>query len=240
MPTMENLQTLLDQFLGIELTPSQINAFQSFENLLLSWNEKFNLTSITDPVEIHIKHFLDSLTVLRVIHNSDVFSLIDIGTGAGFPGIPLKIMLPEMALTLVESSQKKAEFCKVVVKELQLTNTSVVAARAEDLGKDPAHREKYDWAVARAVAELSVLAEYLLPLVKIGGKALAMKSANMEAETQKASHAFSVLGGELFENVKLGLPKGFGERTLIVMKKVNSTPNTYPRRAGTPSKKPIS
>ncbi len=239
MPLMEKFRTLLFKSLRIELSSSQINAFLAFENLLLGWNEKFNLTSITDPEDIHIKHFLDSLTVLRLIQNSDEFSLIDIGTGAGFPGIPLKIMLPEMALTLVESSQKKSEFCKAVVNELHLANTSVVAARAENLGKDPHHREKYDWAVARAVADLSVLAEYLLPFVKIGGKALAMKGTNAEGEIQKASHALKILGGEIFEIEKLNLPKSYGERTLIVMNKVTITPEAYPRRAGMPSKKPI-
>ena len=240
MPSMENFRELLLQSLGIELSPSQLDNFQVFENLLLDWNGKFNLTSITDPAEIHIKHFLDSLTVLRIIQNSGDLSLIDIGTGAGFPGIPLKIMLPELSLTLVESSQKKAEFCKVVVEKLQLTNTSVIAARAEDLGKAPHHREKYDWAIARAVAELSVLAEYLLPFVKIGGKALAMKGANAEGEIQKAGHALSILGGEISEIVNLDLPNDSGQRTLIVMKKIAPTPAAYPRRAGMPSKKPIS
>jgi 16S rRNA (guanine527-N7)-methyltransferase len=237
---MEKFHNYLLQLLGIELTTLQKNAFQTFEKLLLDWNQKFNLTSITNPEEIHIKHFLDSLSVLRVIPTSGEFSLIDIGTGAGFPGIPLKIMLPEMTLTLVESSQKKAEFCKAAVNELHLTNTIVIASRAEDLGKDPNHREKYDWAIARAVAELSVLAEYLLPLVKIGGKALAMKGASTEAEVQKAKHAISILGGELSENMQLELPNGSGGRTLIVIKKNTATPHAYPRRAGMPSKKPIS
>jgi 16S rRNA (guanine527-N7)-methyltransferase len=239
MPSMKNFQDFLRQSLGIKLSSLQINAFQVFENLLLKWNKKFNLTSITDPEEIHKKHFLDSLTVLRVLPNSGEFSLIDIGTGAGFPGIPLKIMLSEMAVTLVESSQKKAEFCKVAVNELHLTNTSVIAARAEDLGKDSQHREKYDWAIARAVAEMSVLAEYLLPFVKIGGKAIAMKGAKNEPEIQKAGHALSILGGEISDNVNLELPNDSGKRTLIVMNKIFATPGAYPRRAGMPSKKPI-
>ncbi|MDP2966179.1 MAG: 16S rRNA (guanine(527)-N(7))-methyltransferase RsmG [Pelolinea sp.] len=237
---MEKLQAFLDQSLGIEITAPQINAFATFENLLLEWNEKFNLTAITDPERIHIKHFFDSLTCLRVIQNRGIFSLIDIGTGAGFPGIPLKIMIPDMKLILVESSQKKAEFCQVVVEKLNLADTSVIAARAEDLGKDPQFREKFDWAVARAVAELSVLAEYLLPYVKIGGKALAMKGADTEDETQKANRAVAVLGGEISESMRLNLPKGYGERTLIVLNKISTTPGAYPRRAGMPSKKPIS
>ena len=240
MPAMENFQEILLRSLGIELSHSQMHDFQVLEDLLLEWNGKFNLTSITDPADIHIKHFLDSLTVFKIISNSRGLSLIDIGTGAGFPGIPLKIMLPELSLTLVESSQKKAEFCKVAVEKLQLSGTSVIAARAEDLGKDPHHREQYDWAIARAVAELSVLSEYLIPFVKIEGKALAMKGANAEGEIQKAGHALSILGAELSEIVNLDLPNDSGQRTLIVMNKIASTPAAYPRRAGVPSKKPIS
>ena len=240
MPSMEIFRDLFHQSLRIALSPSQLDAFQLFENLLIEWNKKINLTSITDPKEIHIKHFLDSLTVLRIIPENGNYSMIDIGTGAGFPGIPLKIMRPEITLTLVESSQKKAEFCKVVINQLQLSDTSVIAARAEDLGKDPFHREHYDWAIARAVAELSVLAEYLFPFVKIGGKALAMKGANSEGESQKASHALSILGGEISETVNLVLPDNAGQRNLIVINKISATPNIYPRRAGIPSKKPLS
>ncbi|MCJ7519101.1 MAG: 16S rRNA (guanine(527)-N(7))-methyltransferase RsmG [Anaerolineaceae bacterium] len=240
MPFMEKFYNYLDQFLGIKITLSQINAFIALENLLLKWNEKINLTAITDLEGIYIKHFLDSLTCLRVIQNREAFSLIDIGTGAGFPGIPLKIILPDMQLTLVESSKKKAEFCKVVVNALNLSDTTVVSSRVEDLGKDPYFRENYDWAVARAVAELSVLAEYLLPLVKIGGKALAMKGADTEVETRKASHAVAVLGGEISERINLDLPEGYGKRTLVLLKKVSRSPGIYPRRAGMPTKKPIS
>ncbi len=237
---MEKLNDLLLRSAGIELSLSQVNAFRKYEKLLLDWNEKFNLTSIIDPAEIQIKHFLDSLTVLKFIKNKTSASLIDIGTGAGFPGIPLKIMLPDLSLTLVESSQKKTEFCKVVTEKLQLTDTAVIAARAEDLGKDPNQRERYDWAVARAVADLSVLAEYLLPFVRLDGKALAMKGANVESELNKAGHALSILGAEITEVVNLDLPNNSGRRTLIVMKKIAPTPAAYPRRAGIPTKKPIS
>jgi 16S rRNA (guanine527-N7)-methyltransferase len=237
---MKKLFEIIYQCLGIELTTSQIEAFTLFENLMLKWNSKSNLTTITDPNEIHIKHFLDSLTVLKIIQNNGAFSLIDIGTGAGFPGIPLKIIMPDMALTLVESSHKKADFCKSVVEELKLSNTSVVTARAEELGKDSIFREQYDWAVARAVADLSVLSEYLLPLVKIGGKVIAMKSANSENEIKRARHALEILGGEITEKIKLDLPEGFGERILIVINKIAATPAAYPRRPGIPVKRPIS
>lgn len=222
------------------MSSNQLGNFLTFEHLLLDWNDKINLTSITEPAEIHIKHFLDSLTILKLIQNKSSSSLIDIGTGAGFPGIPLKIMLPDLSLTLVESSQKKVEFCKVAVEELHLTNTKVITARAEDLGKERNHREHYDWAIARAVAELSVLAEYLLPLVRIGGKALAMKGSSASSEIQKAERAIEVLGAEISEVVDLELPNDFGQRTLVVMKKIAPTPGAYPRRAGIPSKKPIS
>ncbi len=199
MPPMEIFKDLVAQSLGIEISPLQLTAFRAYESLLLEWNEKFNLTSITDPEEIHVKHFLDSLTALNAIQPEAAFSLIDIGTGAGFPGIPLKIMRPEISLTLVESSQKKAEFCQAVTRKLSLLDTTVVAARAEDLGKDPAYRSKFDWAIARAVADLSILAEYMLPFVKIGGKALAMKGANTDDEIRKAGRALRILGGEIVE-----------------------------------------
>lgn len=234
------MQKILQASLGITLSQSQLNAFQVFEKLLLEWNGKFNLTSITDPAEIHTKHFFDSLTALRIISGNKAFTMIDIGTGAGFPGIPIKIMLPEISLTLVEASQKKAEFCKVVADTLKLSNTSVIAARAEDLGKDQNHREKYDLATARAVAELSVLVEYMLPFLKIGGKALAMKGLNADTEIKNAGRALSILGGEISEIVHLDLPDNSGQRSLIVIKKISPTPADYPRRAGMPSKKPIS
>jgi 16S rRNA (guanine527-N7)-methyltransferase len=237
---MKNLFEIVDQCLGIKLTSSQIDSFMVYENLLLEWNAKFNLTSITDPNEIHIKHFLDSLTLRKVIRENEPFSLIDIGTGAGFPGIPLKIILPEMALTLVESSHKKADFCKIAVEKLEMSNTSVSSARAEELGRNPLYRESFDWAVARAVADLSVLSEYCLPLVKVGGKAIAMKGANTEKEIINALPAIKILGGEIYEKIKFDLPENFGERKLIVIKKTALTPTVFPRRPGLAAKKPIS
>ena len=236
---MNDLFEIVYQSLGIELTSSQIEAFTAYEALLLEWNTKFNLTSITDPDEIHIKHFLDSLSLLKVIQENRPFSLIDIGTGAGFPGIPLKIIFPDMALTLVESSHKKAYFCNTVVEKLNLLNTSVITARAEDLGRNRVYREQYDWAVARAVAHLSVLSEYLLPLVKVGGKAIAMKSPNGNVEISKALPAIKILGGEICEKIEFDLPEDFGERALIVINKAGSTPAIYPRRPGLATKKPI-
>ena len=236
---MEQFNSFLNEIAGVTLTSSQIADFNKFENLLVEWNEAFNLTSITSSVEIKIKHFVDSLTCLKVLSIKENFSMVDVGTGAGFPGIPLKIVMPWIKLTLVESSQKKSGFCRTVVDQLHLADTDVVTMRAEDLGRNVKYRGHFDWAVARAVAELPVLAEYLLPLLKIGGKALAMKGAQIEKEVDNSQNAIEVLGGSFHNQIKFALPQGYGERSLIVIKKVNPTPNNYPRRAGLPSKKPV-
>ena len=165
--------------------------------------------------------------------------VVDIGTGAGFPGIPLKIAAPDIRLTLVESIRKKADFCRYLAGELQLREVTILNARAEDIGQDPAHREQYHWAVARAVADLCVLAEYLLPLVKIGGYALAQKGENGPAEAHAAADALRLLGGEVEKIVPIELPGIAEARYLIVMRKIAATPPQYPRRAGMPSKKPL-
>ena len=167
------LQTLLNEKIGINLSAQQFNAFAIYEAELLSWNEKFNLTAIRDSDGIRVKHFLDSLTCISEMKSAPPNRVIDIGTGAGFPGIPLKIFFPTMQLTLVESVGKKAGFCSHIVDMLGLTHVEVLTLRAEEVGQLPKHREKYDWAVARAVASLPILLEYLLPLVKVGGSILA-------------------------------------------------------------------
>lgn len=207
--------------------------------LLQDWNQKFNLTSLTEEKEILIKHFLDSLVCFHFMPRSIAFSLIDIGTGAGFPGIPLKIVNPYIRLTLVDSVQKKVEFCKLLVKELGLSDVEVLHARAEDIGQDNHYREKFDWSVARAVADLSVLAEYMLPLTAVGGFMLAMKGAEVGQEVEKANPAISLLGGDINQIEKIYLPENFGERNLILIKKIKSTPQKYPRKPGKPTKKPL-
>ena len=194
---MQELTSQAHRQLGLRLSRAQLSALSLYERELVDWNTRFNLTAIRDPQEIHIKHFLDSLTCLVAFRESPLGRLIDVGTGAGFPGIPLKIIYPKMHLTLVESVGKKAEFCRHVVKILDLQGVEVVQERAEVLGQDPAHREQYDWAVARAVAILPVLAEYLLPLVRVGGSMLAMKGESGPAEAHTAEHAMRVLGGHL-------------------------------------------
>ena len=225
--------------LGIELSPAQLAAFETYARLLREWNERFNLTAITDPEGIQLKHFLDSLSVLKTLPAGPL-RLIDIGTGAGFPGLPLKIALgPELTLTLVEATGKKITFLDAVVKELGLQGVTSVKARAEEIGQDPAHRERYDVAVARAVAELPVLLEYLLPAVKVGGRAIAQKGATAPAEAETAHAAARRLGGHLREIIALTLPGLPDPRHLVIYDKVQATPKQYPRRPGLPSKSPL-
>jgi 16S rRNA (guanine527-N7)-methyltransferase len=236
---MQVLSQYAHRQLGLHLSRSQLSALSLYERELVDWNTRFNLTAIRDPQEIHIKHFLDSLTCLLAMRDSPVGRLIDIGTGAGFPGIPIKIIVPNMQLTLVESVGKKAEFCRHVVKILDLQGVEVVQERAETLGQDPAYREYYDWAVARAVAILPVLAEYLLPLVRVGGGMLAMKGESGPAEAHSAEHALRVLGGHLRQLLPVTLPGVVEERYLVVIDKVAATPNGYPRKVGVPAKRPL-
>ena len=236
---MENFTRQVDNILGISITPTQMNLFASYEALLLEWNSKFNLTAITMHDTIRVKHFFDSLTCLHVIPAKGRFSLIDVGTGAGFPGIPLKIVNPSIKLTLSESVGKKADFCRIAIEELRLTNSRVNADRAETIGQDKKFRESYDWAVARAVAPLTVLAEYLLPLVHIGGSMLAQKGSDVDMEIDQSENAIRTLGGKLDSVIPITLPNGMGKRTLIRILKIKPTPAKYPRRPGTPKKNPL-
>jgi 16S rRNA (guanine527-N7)-methyltransferase len=224
---------------GISFDENQVRAFQQYEDSLLEWNRRFNLTAITGREDIRIKHFLDSLSCLKVMPLQPGMRVIDVGTGAGFPGIPLKIAAPGIRLTLVESTRKKADFCRHLAGHLQLRGVSVLNARAEEVGRDPEHREQYGWAIGRAVADLSILAEYLLPLVQIGGHALAQKGAGGPVEAQSASKALHLLGGTVEKIVSVELP-GIAEcRYLIVIRKTAATPTQYPRRTGIPSKRPL-
>lgn len=224
---------------GIRLTTSQLSAFEEYERLLLEWNEKFNLTAIRTSEEIYTKHFLDSLTPIVVMRDTPIEKVIDIGTGAGFPGIPLKIVCPSIKLTLVESVGKKAKFCRVVVEALKLEGVRVIQERAEVLGRSAKHRESYDWSLARAVANLPALAEYLLPFLKVGGKMLAMKSESAHAEAHTAEKALQILGGRLRQILPVALPGVADERYLVVIDKIAATPPAYPRRTGLPTKRPL-
>lgn len=211
----------------------------TYEKELLEWNQKFNLTAIRDVESIRTKHFLDSFSCVLAWKASPPNHLIDVGTGAGFPGLPLKILYPNMKLTLVESVGKKAMFCQHIVSVLGLANVEVIQARAEVLGQEESYREKYDWAVARAVANLNVLSEFLLPLVKMNGAMLAQKGENGPAEAQSAEHAMKLLGGKLRQVIPVNLPGVADERYLILVEKVAATPPKYPRKPGIPGKMPL-
>ncbi|HEY5982554.1 MAG TPA: 16S rRNA (guanine(527)-N(7))-methyltransferase RsmG [Anaerolineales bacterium] len=227
------------QLFNIRLTSAQISSLSTYERELMDWNAKFNLTALREPASIRTKHFLDSFSCVLAWGPRPPRHLVDVGTGAGFPGLPLKILYPSMRLTLVESVGKKAMFCEHIARLLALDHVDVVKGRAEDVGCMPAHREKYDWAVARAVAELSVLAEYLLPLIKIGGTALALKGESGPAEAQSAEKAFRLLGGQLQQVIPVDLPGVADDRYLVLVTKSAATPPKYPRKAGMPLKHPL-
>ena len=236
---MENFLLEVRKLTGISLSARQVRAFEIYEQELLAWNEKINLTAIRESQSIRTKHFLDSLSALIELNDPRPERLVDVGTGAGFPGIPLKIALPDLKLTLVESVGKKAEFCRHIVECLGLSEVNVLTIRAEDLGQSAQYREKFDWAVARAVCAMPVLAEYLLPLVRVGGAMLALKGEKAHIEVQDTTKAFRILGGSLRRVSLVNLPGVAEERYLVSVDKVATTPAQYPRRAGLPAKKPL-
>lgn len=236
---MEKLAQAAYTLLGIRLSPAQLSAFSCYEQELLEWNSRFNLTAIESPEEVRIKHFLDSLTCWLVMRDAPVSKVVDVGTGAGFPGLPLKIFNPRFSLSLIESVGKKAAFCNHLIQKLRLEDVRVIQERAEAVGQNPEHREGYDWAIARAVANLPVLMEFLLPLVRVGGKALAMKGSNAPAEAQMAERAIRLLGGKLQRLLPITLPGVAEERYLVVVDKIAVTPKNYPRRVGVPARKPL-
>jgi len=214
-------------------------ALITYERELLDWNQKFNLTAIRDVGSIRTKHFLDSFSCVQAWKANPPLRLVDVGTGAGFPGLPLKIIYPNMHVTLVESVGKKAMFCQHIVSKLGLEGVEVINARAEEVGQNPAHRESYDWGVARAVANLNVLSEYLLPLVKVGGIFLAQKGESGPAEAQSAEKAMKILGGKLKQLIPVNLPGVADDRYLVLVDKVAATPPKYPRTAGMAAKMPL-
>lgn len=224
---------------GIELSGEQLLQFERLTQLLLSGNQRINLTAITDPADIAIKHYLDALTLSLVAPQFDGKRLIDVGTGAGFPGLPLAIVYPQLQLTLMDSTAKKLRFIDEAALSLGLKNIRTLHARAEEAGMKQRYREAYDIVVARAVARLPVLLEYMLPLCKLGGKVIAMKGAAAIEESSTAAKAISALGGELASIKELNLPTLDKRRYLVVIDKINPTPKRFPRRAGLPSRQPI-
>ena len=223
--------------LGITLSEIQLKQFYNYMNLLIEWNKKINLTAITEPNEIILKHFVDSLTISKYI--SDGTRVVDVGTGAGFPGIPLKIVRQDVEITLLDSLQKRINFLDEVIRELNLEKIETIHSRVEDFGKDKRYREKFDIATSRAVANLATLSEYLLPLVKVGGKVISMKGSLIEEELENSKNAIKILGGKIEKVDEFNLPNSDISRNIVLIDKIKETPNKYPRKAGEPSKKPL-
>lgn len=223
--------------IGIELTDSQLNAFETYYDMLIDRNKVMNLTAITEFDEVMDKHFLDSVYLFRSIKLEADYKLIDIGTGAGFPGIPLKIVFPELKITLLDSLNKRVGFLNDVIEELNLNDIEAIHGRAEDIARDKAYRASYDIAVSRAVANLSTLSEYCLPFVKIGGKFVSYKSGDCADEVDNAKAAIHLLGGKINKIDEFSYSNN--SRSFIVIDKVMNTSNKYPRKAGLPSKKPL-
>ncbi len=225
------------QQIKIEITDLQVQQFYKYMNLLIEWNNKMNLTAITEPKEIILKHFVDSIIACKYLKNES--NLIDIGTGAGFPGIPLKIMKSNIHITLLDSLNKRTIFLKEVVKELELKNIEVYHGRAEEFGQNIKYREKFDVVTSRAVANLSTLVEYMLPFIKIQGLCICMKGSEVKEEISNAKNAIKLLGGKIEKIDEYYLGNNEMKRNNIIILKTSSTPNKYPRRAGIPSKEPI-
>lgn len=227
------------QELGISLKQSQMDAFLKYYEMLVEWNSFMNLTAITEFREVCIKHFLDSLSLIKVLDCKKQLTLIDIGTGAGFPGIPLKIAFPDLQITLLDSLGKRVKFLNEVIHQLGLQDIEAIHGRAEDYAKPSARREAYDVCVSRAVANLATLSEYCLPYVKIGGSFISYKSEKILEERQLAENAISLLGGKVASQNEFMLPCSDIYRNLFVIEKVKQTPKKYPRKAGLPSKEPL-
>ena len=226
--------------LNISSTDDQIDRLVRFYEMVVETNKVMNLTSITDWDEFVDKHFLDSLVLESVFPEvKDVNKAIDIGTGAGFPGIPLAIMYPNIEFTLLDTLTKRINFLDEVCKELELDNISLIAGRAEDYGKDSSYREQYDLCVTRAVAEINVLSEFTIPFVKENGKIVFYKSNSVKEELEQGNNSINTLGGKLNNNIEVLIPNTEYKRNIIIIDKVENTPSKYPRKAGIPKKRPL-
>ncbi len=224
--------------LGIEVSASQLDAFERYAAALTSWNSRVRLVGSTDPRELYVRHFLDSLTLLPLLPPGPL-TVVDVGAGAGLPGLPLKLARPELALALVESVGKKADFLRQLAVVLGTLGVTVIQARAEDVGRDPDQRERYDVAISRALAELAAVLELCLPLVRVGGLCIALKKGDIVGELGRAQHALAQLGGRLAQVRDAGLPDLLPGHLLVIIEKVAPTPARYPRRPGIPAKRPL-
>lgn len=239
--TKYNTETFISDIksLGLDLSDHQINQFLLYFEKLISWNEKINLTAITEYDEVMKKHFIDSLSACSYFHFSEKETLIDVGTGAGFPGIPLKIAFPNLKVTLLDSLNKRIRFLDEVISDLELSNIWSVHGRAEDMGHNKDYRSKFDVVVSRAVANISTLSEYCLPFCKKGGSFISYKSDKLIEELKIGSHAIELLGGKIKQQEEFYLPDSDQHRVILVIEKKKETPNRYPRKAGLPSKEPL-
>lgn len=237
---MEEFKREFEKYLekmSISLNKEQYDQFYAYMVLLIEWNEKINLTAITEPQEIILKHFVDSLTIAKYIEEGK--TIIDMGTGAGFPGIPLKIYRNDVKVVLADSLNKRIKFLNEVIEKLQLKNIETIHCRAEELGKNKEYREKFDYATSRAVANLSTLSEYLLPFVKLNGSGIFMKTMEIDEELENAKKAIKILGGRIEKVDKFEIPESDLGRSIIIAKKEKQTPSKYPRKPGTPAKEPL-
>ena len=232
-----NLMIDYGKEINIVFTEEQLQKFYKYMNLLIEWNEKINLTAIVEPKEIILKHFIDSLTIIKYIELNK--SVIDIGTGAGFTGIPIKIMREDLDITLLDSLNKRIHFLNEVIQKLELKNITAVHARIEEYAKNKQYRETFDIATSRAVANMTTLSEYMLPMVALEGKAICMKGSEISDEISKSKNSIKVLGGEIAKIEEFTLPKSDNKRNLILIKKERQTPGKYPRKPGIPSKEPL-
>ena len=221
--------------INVSIDDNQIKTFYSFMNLLLEWNEKINLTAITEPKEVILKHFIDSISILKYLENGK--NLIDVGTGAGFPGLPLNILNNDLEYVLLDSLNKRINYLNNVIESLDLKNITTIHSRVEDFAKT--NREGFDIATSRAVASLNVLLEYLLPIVKVGGICICMKGSNAQEEIEKSKKALEELGGKIEKIEEIVLPDSDNIRNIIIVRKIKETPKKYPRKAGTAVKEPI-
>ncbi len=223
----------------LECTAGQVEKFEIYKNMIQEWNQKINLTSITEDVEIYMKHFVDSIIVKNYFDMESVDKMIDVGTGGGFPGIPLKIVRESMEVTLLDSLNKRIIFLGEVVEELGLDHVSLIHGRAEDFGSNEEYRDQYDLSISRAVAPLNILSEYCIPFVRVGGCFISMKSGHVDKEIEESKKALEILGGRIRETVKYQLPGTGISRSIIIIEKYRETPDKYPRKAGKPTKKPL-